>query len=142
MNVEVNFVAVLVAAISMMVLGFLWYGPLLFQKPWMKLKGYKSVEECKEEQKKMGPWYGLTFVLSLITAYTLTHVMAMSTNLFHETPMTTGLMSGFWMWLGFVMPTQAGATIFGEKKWKLFAIDTTYQLVSLLVMGVVLALLG
>lgn len=125
----------------MMVLGFLWYSPMLFGKQWMKLKGYKSMEECKEEQKKMGPWYGLTFVMSLLTAYVLFHVMSMSMNFFHETPLNTGLVSAFWMWLGFVMPTQTTATIFGEKKWKLFAIDTSYQLVALLVMGVVLGLI-
>lgn len=140
MNVEVNYLAVLLSGVAMMALGFLWYGPL-FGKPWMKLKGY-SAEELKKEQKQMGKYYGLSFLLSLVTAYVLSHVMAMSTNFFHEPALTTGIMSAFWMWLGFVMPVQATNTIFGEKKWKLFGIDTGYQLVSLLVMGIVLGLLG
>lgn len=140
MNVEVNYVAVFAAAAAMMALGFLWYGPFLFGKQWMKLKGYNA-EDLKKEQKQMGKYYAMSFVLSLITAYVLSHVMAMSINFFHESALTTGLMSGIWMWIGFVMPVQASHTIFGDKKWKLFSIDTGYQLVSLLVMGVVLGLL-
>lgn len=46
------------------------------------------------------------------------------------------------MWLGFVMPVQVTTTIFSDKKnWKLFAIDTGYQLVSLLGMGLVLGMM-
>lgn len=52
----------------------------------------------------------------------------------------TGLTSAFWMWLGFVMTVQLTGTIFGDKNFKLFAIDTGYQLVALLGMGVVLGL--
>jgi hypothetical protein len=83
----------------------------------------------------------MSFVLSLVTAYVLAHVMALSENFYHNPMMTTGLMTAFWSWLGFVMPVQLTAAIFGDKNFKLFGIDTGYQLVSLLAMGVVLALL-
>lgn len=137
MNVEVNYVAVLVAAIAAMALGFVWYSPMVLGKPWMKAKGY-TPEQLKEEQKKMGPLYGLSFVLALITAYILTHIIAFSLNFYHYPELQTGLTSAFWVWLGFVMPVQTADEIFGSKNWKLLAINTAYQLVSLLVMGVVL----
>lgn len=143
MGVEVNFLAVILAAVAQMALGFLWYGPL-FGKPWMKMKGFanKSKEETAEMQKKMMPYYGVTFVLALVTAYVLAHVMFLSQNFFDYSSVVTGLMSGFWMWLGFMLPVQAGAIIFSENRnWKLLSIDTTYQLVALLVMGLVLGLM-
>src|SRR5436190_20781506 len=37
--VRVNYLAVLVAAVAVFVLGWLWYSPLLFFKPWMRLRG-------------------------------------------------------------------------------------------------------
>jgi len=89
----------------------------------------------------MGKWYGISFVVSLVTAYVLSHVMTLSMNYFHYAKLETGFMTAFWMWLGFMMPVQLTATIFGNKNWKLFGIDTGYQLVSLLGMGIVLALL-
>jgi len=139
MNVEVNYLALLIAGVGSMALGFLWYSPMVLGKPWMRLMGY-TPESLKKAQKEMGKLYGVSFLLTLISGYVLAHVMAMSMPFFKETALTTGLMSAFWMWLGFVMPVQATDMIFGSKKWKLFAINTGYQLVSLLVMGVVLAL--
>src|SRR5438034_8844388 len=37
--VHVNYWAVLVSAIVVFVLGWLWYSPLLFYKPWMRARG-------------------------------------------------------------------------------------------------------
>ncbi len=140
MNVEVNYVAVLAAAVASMAVGFLWYSPMVLGNPWMKLMGYtkSSMDKAK---KGMGMMYGLSFVAALVTAYVLSHVMTFSMNYLRYDALTTGLMSGFWMWPGFVAPVQMTDVIFGGKKWELFGINTGYQLASLLVMGAVLAML-
>ncbi len=39
LHVELNFVAVLVAGVVAFVLGWLWYSPVLFLKPWMRARG-------------------------------------------------------------------------------------------------------
>src|SRR5690348_8759167 len=41
--VHVNYWSVLVAAATVFVLGWLWYSPLLFYKPWMRLRGLDPV---------------------------------------------------------------------------------------------------
>lgn len=124
-----------------MAFGFAWYSPFVLGKQWMKEKGL-SKEHLKKAQKEMGKWYGISFVVSLVTAYVLSHVMTLSLNFYQYPELQTGLTSAFWMWLGFVMPVQLTATIFSEKKnFKLFGIDTGYQLVSLLAMGIVIGLL-
>lgn len=140
MNVEVNLLSVLIAAVASMVVGFLWYSPTVLGTQWMKLKGYTK-ESLKKAQSEMGKLYGISFVVALITAYVLTHVVAMSMNFYGYSKFQTGLTSAFWMWLGFVMPVQTTATIFGDKKWKLLAIDTGFQLVALLAMGLVIGLM-
>ena len=140
MNVEVNYLSVLVAGIAAMVVGFLWYGPMLFAKPWMKLMGHTK-ESMEAGKKEMGKTYGMSFVFTLVSAYVLSHVMSFSESFYGYAPVMTGLSSGFFMWFGFVMPVQATDVIFGGKKWKLFGINTGYQLVSLLVMGVVLGMM-
>ncbi len=139
MEITVNYLAIILAAVANMVIGFLWYSEMLLGKPWMKAMGYTK-EALKAEQKKMGKFYGLSFVVAIITAFVLSHVMTMSENFFHYDMLSTGLISAFWMWLGFVMPVQLTGEIFGSKNWKLFGINTGYQLVALLAMGVVIAL--
>lgn len=140
MNVQINYLAILISAVAAMVLGFLWYGPLLFEKPWMKLMGLTK-ESLQKAQKEMKKWYAVTFVLSLVTAYVLAHVMILSGYFYGYSPLSTGLTAAFWMWLGFIMPVQLMNEIFGGKKWKLFAINTGYQLAALVTMAVVLAVM-
>jgi hypothetical protein len=141
MMVQVNYVAVLVAAIVSMVIGFVWYSPILFAKPWMKEMGYKS-SGMKDMQKKMGPMYGLSFLASLLMAYVLTHVIAsLANDAVYKLGLSLGLKAAFWSWLGFIMPVQLTDVIFGGKSWKLFLMNTGYQLVSVLGMGVVLGMM-
>ena len=140
--VDVNYLAVLIAAVVSMALGFLWYGPYILGKQWMKERGFTAAS-MKEAQSEMGKWYAVSFVVLLVTAYVLSHVMVLSENYFGYPMLQTGLTTAFWMWLGFVMPVQLTATIFSEKRnLTLFGIDTGYQLVSLLAMGVVIGLLS
>ncbi len=140
MQVSVNYLGVLLAAIGSMLVGFLWHSPLLFGKIWMKLKGFTS-ESLKEKQQKMGISYALTFLLTLVMSFVLSHIITFSNNFYGYSIIQTSLTTAFWVWLGFVMPVQATATIFEEKKWGLFAIDTGYQLTSLLIMGLILGAL-
>jgi hypothetical protein len=103
-------------------------------------------ESLKKTQKEMGKYYSISFVVSLVTAYVLYHVMAMSENFFHYDWVMTGIISAFWMWLGFVMPVQITSVLFAKEhtsdQWKLFGLNTVYQLLSLLAMGVVLGLMN
>ena len=140
MNVEVNYLAVLVAAIVNMGVGFIWYGPL-FSKPWMKEMGYTK-ESIEKASKGMGKMYALSFVGALVMAYVLLHVMTFSINYYNYAPVMTGLTTGFFMWLGFVAPVQMTEVIFGKKSWKLFSINTGNQLVSLLAMGATIGVMG
>lgn len=140
MNVEVSYLAVLIAGIVSMAIGFAWYSPYVLGKPWMKEKGFTH-ESLKKAQKEMGKFYAVSFVLSLVMAYVLFHVVTLSESFYGYSRLMTGVTSAFWMWLGFLMPVAATATIFGDKNLRLFGIDTGYQFVSVLGMGIVIGLL-
>jgi hypothetical protein len=70
---HVNLLAVLVSAIATMLIGFLWYSPLLFAKPWMREMGYDPADAAKmqEMKKSAGPAYGASFLTSVLTAFIL-----------------------------------------------------------------------
>ena len=136
--VDINYLAVLVAAISNMVLGFLWYGPF-FGKSWMKLMNLdkKKMEEAKK--KGMGKTYALAFVGALVMAYVLAHAIVFASAYLDVDGISAGLMAGFWNWLGFIVPVMLGMVLWDNKPWKLYFLNVGYYLVSLLVMGVILA---
>ena len=135
---HLNFLAILASAVATMILGFLWYSPLLFAKPWMREMGYDLNDKAKmdEMRKSAGPAYGGSFVASLISAFTL----ALFFHAMHADNLHFGLMAGFHAWLGFVATVQFTGALFAKQSMKLFAINTGYQLVCYLAMGAILAI--
>jgi hypothetical protein len=70
---NVNLWSVLVAGVATMVVGFLWYSPILFARPWMVAMGYDPEDKAKiqEMQKSAGKSYAISFVASLVSAFVL-----------------------------------------------------------------------
>ncbi|HKW31520.1 MAG TPA: DUF1761 domain-containing protein [Candidatus Acidoferrum sp.] len=135
---SLNWLAILVAAISTMILGFLWYSPLLFAKAWTREMGYTPDDKAKmdEMRKSAGPAYAGSFVASLISAFTLALILhGMRAESLHF-----GMMASFHIWFGFVATVQFTGALFAKQSMKLFAINTGYQLVCYLVMGAILVL--
>jgi hypothetical protein len=135
---DLNLLAVLAAAMSTMVVGFLWYSPMLFARPWMVAMGFNpdDKEALAKMQKEAGPMYGMAFVASLVAAFFLALVLTR----IGATDLMRGLKVGFGVWLGFVATVQFTNTLFGKKPMKLFMIDTGYQLVCYVAMSVILVL--
>src|SRR2546421_10517210 len=65
---NVNLLAVLVAAVLTIVLGAVWYSPVLFAKQWMHAHGYtpEKVEEMK--RRGGGRAYAVSFLCYLVMA--------------------------------------------------------------------------
>ena len=136
--VPINVFAILAGGVVNMVIGFLWYSPALFGKAWMKLSGI-SMKDMEGAKKEMPKLYGTSFVLSLVTAFVLQHASVFAGAYLGTTGVALGLMTGFFNWLGFVMPVQATNWLFAKQPFKLFVLHTGYQLAALLAMGVVLS---
>src|SRR3989344_1544875 len=137
MEVPVNYVAVVVAEVSAMVIGFLWYGPL-FGKEWRRLMGI-SLDDMKSMSLSPMQAMGLGTVVALVMAYVFAHVFVFSSTYMQVSGYMAGLSTAFWLWLGFVMTTQIGIVLWEGKPWKLFFLNTAYSLVSLAEMGVIIA---
>jgi len=134
---QLNWIAILVAAVSTMILGFLWYSPLLFAKPWVREMGYDLNDKAKIEEmrKGAGPAYAGSFAASLISAFTLALIL----HGLHARDLHFGLMASFHVWLGFVATVQLTGALFMKQSMRLFAINTGYQLVCYLAMGTILS---
>lgn len=132
---EINYLAVFVAAVAYMVLGFLWYGPL-FGKPWMKLIGM-SERDMEAAKKGMGKTYALTMLGAIVMFYVLVHFIEVS----NVAEAGEGAMVGFWAWLGFVATTGANDFLFSvkPKPWNLYFLNQGYLLFGLMIGGAILA---
>lgn len=139
---DINYWAVLVAALSSMVIGSLWYGPL-FGRIWMEGMGWdtspEGMKKMMEQGKKQMPLlYGQQLILSLVMGFVFAHVLwafSIAPGMEGMTWLLSGLQGGFWMWLGFILPIIYGTSLWGGKKFKYTAVELGYWLVLLIVMG-------
>lgn len=137
----INYWAVLLAGVSAMVVGGIWYGPL-FGNLWMKGMGWDPHDKALKEKmkKKAGPAYAQMFVGSLLTAFVLTHVLwAFGVALEPKMGAFASAFQGsLWTWLGFVLPVKYGDKLWNGKKFKYVAVDLGYQLVMLFIMALII----
>ena len=127
---DINWLAVVVAALIPMVMGSLWYGPL-FGKAWMKLMELTE-EEIKQDFNPVQT-YGLSTLMALIMALVLEHVIGMG-----KPGAMHGMILGALMWLGFLVPYGYQSVAFEMRKKQIYYMSMAYNLVVLLIMGLVL----
>ena len=137
MNVEVNYLAVSLAGLVSMPIGYIWYSPAFFAKPWMKYRGLKSSDL---EGGSPLP-YILTLLASLITAYVLAHVAVLSNSYFGHSFLQDTLSTAFWLWLGFTAARLLTHSLFDRDDWRLIAISLGYELVTIMAMGLIIGLM-
>jgi hypothetical protein len=136
---EVNYIVIIGGAVLSMVVGSIWYGPL-FGKKWMEICGVSDadVEKRKQMQKEAMPLYGIQFVLSILQVYILSNLITYTNG--------PGIGVAFFMWLGFVMPTIAGCSMWNNNpnkvRWAQFLIQSGYQLVMFVIYGYILGMWG
>lgn len=131
MVVHINYVAVIVAALANYIIGSIWYG-VLFTKQWKKLSGIS-------EMKFVPGFIILGLVASFLMSYVLDHALIYASEYMKMGGISGGLMCGFFNWLGFIAPVTLGVVMYQKKSWMLWILDNAYWLLSLLVMGAILA---
>lgn len=128
-----NWLAIIIAAIANMVIGFLWYGTWAFGKSWMTLSGRQMGEGMQP-----GPLYALTVVAALVQAIAMSWFVA-------ETGATSGAagaLVGLFAGLGFVATAMFAEVLFAGRHPRLFAITAGYSILALVVQGMIIGFLG
>jgi len=131
MEVHVNYLAVLVAAIANYVIAFIWYAGL-FGNVWKKLTGIQDMKPAPLN-------IVLVLVGSLLMSYVLYHSITFGNYYVNTSGAAGGLMGGFFSWIGFIAPVTLCTKLYERKPWGLWLLDNGFWLISLLVMGTILA---
>jgi len=137
MSVEVNWVAIVLAVVAAMVIGFIWYSKSVFGAVWMQLAG---LDEAKMKKKMLGGMLSAV-IGSLLTAYILAHVTFLAHAFFKQSYFMDAVNTAFWLWLGISATTLAIHNSFEQKPWKLTALAMGNRLATLLAMGMIIGLL-
>lgn len=128
---QINYLAVLVAALSSFVIGGIWYSPILFAKAWMVENGFTE-ESLKGGSQ--GMIFGGSFILALIMAFNLAAFLQGPPDL--AWGITAGALAGF----GWVACSIGVTYLFERKSMKLFLINAGYHAVTFMIMGGILGI--
>ena len=153
---DINFLAMIVAALVTLVIGFVWYHPKVFGTVWMKSAG------LTEEQLKSGNMikvFGLTILLSLMITLILQALTIHQSGAYgmvggvidentlpsfqafmddYGTAFRTfkhGALHGFIAGLFFALPINAINGLFERKSAKYIFVNSGYWIVTLTIMG-------
>lgn len=132
---KIKYPAVIVATLVHYILGGLWYSPLLFGNKFLQLINWSPEKVRQMESESHVKELAIAFVMSLILVYILAHFIQYT----KATKAMEGIQTAFWLWLGFVVTTQAPTVIFEGRSFGLFLINVAYQFVGCALAGVILA---
>lgn len=128
---NLNWLAILVSAISAFALGGLWYSPLMFVKIWMKESG---VTEESARQTNMVKLFGLSFILSFIASFFLAMFIG------SDAGGGFGALAGFMAGFGWVLTFMGIIYLFEKKSFTHFLINALYSVASLTLMGFIIGI--
>lgn len=159
---HINFIAVIVAALVPLVMGFIWYNPKVMGNAWLKEAG---VDEEKMKGANMGVIFGLTLVFSFMLAFSMQllvihqlHFNSMLANHAEELKDTSkglgatfknlmdtygnefrtfkhGALHGFLSALFIILPVIGTNALFERKSGKYIWINWGYWAITFLIMG-------
>ncbi|UPZ17582.1 DUF1761 domain-containing protein [Flavobacterium humidisoli] len=154
---QINFVALFLAAIVTLVTGFIWYSPKVFGTIWMKENNLTQEELRKGNMLKI---FGLTYIFSLMitmTLMSLTIHQSGAIGMVGGPPLIDsakpsfaafmadygmayrtfkhGALHGFMSGLFFAFPLIGINGLFERKSWKYIFIHSGYWILTLTLMG-------
>ena len=128
---EINYLAVIVAAVAYLIIGWLWYS-LLFGSAWMKAIG-KTKEQVAAGASAVN--YILALIFGFVASYGIARILVWTGG----GTIRDGIMTGFVVSVCFVLATFFMNDTFEKRPTGLTIINGLYHIVSLIVAGIIIA---
>jgi hypothetical protein len=127
---HINHWAVIICAVSNLLVGGIWYSPLLFYKAWMKENNFTDADMQKVNPAKT---YGLTLIISVIISYNLAFFLGDE-----GTDASWGATAGFLSGFGFSALIFAVVSLFEQRSLKYILINGGYITLYFTLIGFIL----
>lgn len=138
MNIEINWLAVIVAVVASMVLAKTWFTPRTFGNPWRSYTGITPADSKKAGKKPII----LTLFANIVTVIVMAASIDIAFTFFENSSVWLALLIGFVAWLAFSASTLATHNAFEQKPQKLTLINNGYQLALFLIISAIIGGFG
>ncbi|AWX45018.1 hypothetical protein HME9304_02026 [Flagellimonas maritima] len=131
-SMYINHLAVLVCAVTNLVVGAVWYSPALFYNAWKK---ENNLTDDDFKDVNMGKVYGITFIMALVMSYNMALFLGDA-----NTDWIWGMSAGFFTGFGFCSMIFTAIALFEKKSWKYIFINSGYIIVYFTLIGFILGI--
>lgn len=131
---QLNWLAVVVAALAYFALGAIWYMPFAFGRPWQRSIGWDEARQAEASP--------LTYAAPALFAFASSIATALLANATGATDVGGGLALGLVVGIGYGLALTAYEAVFDPNKpgpWVWFAISGAYHLVGLVIVAVIVS---
>ena len=135
---EVNMWAVILATLSTMAVGSVWYTPRVFGTFWM---AQAKVTRDDTASRGITPIL-LTVAVSFLTAWVLAGATTIAHDFYQGTYLVDALVTAVVLWAGFTAARIVTHDAFEGRPARLTALNVAHELVTVLVMGLIIGLIG
>ena len=144
MSVDINCLGVLLATISSMFVGGIWYDNKAgFGKPWRTMLGVPlDVKMTPAMKKSLNMSLLKAFITAGFMAYVLAHVAFLSHSFYNNSFLMDSMTTAFWVWAGFQATRMIMRDAFEGRRKKLTLINTGNDFVTIMLMGLIIGLVG
>jgi hypothetical protein len=129
-NMHINHIAVFVCALANLVLGGLWYSPVMFYKGWL---AETKISEKEPGKNHPAMTYGLTLLFAWLISYNLAFFLG-NDGVTASWGATAGFLAGF----GFAGLIFAIIALFEQRSWKYILINGGFITVYFTIIGFIL----
>lgn len=134
---EINLLAVGLAAFTGIVIGAFWFHPRTFFPLWWKFLGKKPAEQPGTEN--MAVIFGSTFVAAIIQAVVMAVFIGLAEQASGNMNTITGLAIGSLVGVGFAATASLSHHLFGGFAIRAWVLEAGQDIVSLAAMGAIIA---
>ncbi|WP_194421338.1 DUF1761 domain-containing protein [Microbacterium abyssi] len=131
---EINYWAVLLAMLSSMVVGSIWYTPKVFGTRWARLANVDMTGSAKS-----AVWPIITTVIvSFITAWVLAGASAIAWHFYEGSFFLGTIVTAVLLWAGFTAARFITHDAFEGRSTSLTTLNIAHELVTLVIMAVII----
>lgn len=130
----INYIAVVLATVSSMIVGAIWYTPKVFGDYWMKKSGVSPSGNAKDAIRPMV----VTVLVSFVTAWVLAGAAWISFDFYGGPFLVNALVTAAILWAGFTAARFVTHDQFDGRPAGLTVLNCAHELVTVLVMAVII----
>jgi len=131
---SINYIAVILAMLSSLVVGSIWYARKVFGIYWMKLSGVTPSGKASDAVRPII----VSAVVSFISAWVLAGATDISFHFYGGSFLGNAILTAIILWAGFTAARFITHDQFDNRPWQLTVLNCAHELVTLVVMAVII----